>query len=435
MTAGGRSRALSLYHAAASLAEPAVVRWLRFRAGRSTARERERLGERFLPRPAGPLVWLHGVSVGESLSLLPLVAELGALRPELALLVTSRTRSSATLLEQRLPPGVLRSYAPLDLPGCVDRFLRAWRPDVLVLVESELWPGVTQACHRAGLPVALINARMSDRSLRNWRRFPDAARSLLAPVRLAETGDPVMADRLRELGASPAAVRVTGSLKAAGRPLPADPAEVERVRQVLAGRFAWLAASTHEADERVVLAAQQRILRHHPDAVLVVVPRHPERGGALAREAQSRGLPALCRSEGASLPGAGPVYIADTLGELGLWYRGLPVAFIGGSFGGIGGHNPYEPAALGTAILHGPDIANFGGIYRDLDAEGGACPVAGADGLGAALLDRLDATGAPGPAVAGMVARAREIAAPQEGEARRLALRLLQLVDRRGGGG
>ena len=422
--------ALAFYRAAARAVEPLAATWLRLRARRGDERERERLGEPFQPRPEGNLLWLHGVSVGESLSLLPLLDEISRIRPQLRLLVSSRTTSSAALLEKRLPEDVLRSYAPLDLPNCVSRFLRAWRPGALVLTESELWPSLVTACHDSGVPIALVNARMSERSIRNWYRFPRSAKMLLGSVALAETQDASTAIRLVELGAPPDAVHVAGSFKAAGAPLPGDPKEIAAARAVFSGRLAWLAASTHEVDEGIALEAHARILEMRPDACLVVVPRHPERGGALVRAAESRGWRTARRQAGDPIPSSGEAYIADTLGELGLWYRALPVAFVGGSFGGVGGHNPFEPAALGAAILHGPDVANFQTIYDALDRLGGALPVADAEDLSSLVLKLLDREGRPASAARELAGRAAEIAAPAEGEAERLAKRILGMMDR-----
>ena len=387
--------ALSLYRVSAAAFEPAASAWLRFRAWQGDTRERERLGERFQGRPEGDLLWLHGVSVGESLSLLPIVDAVSGLRPDLRLLVTSRTRTSAELLERRLPKGVLRSYAPLDLPNCVRRFLHNWHPDALILAESELWPGLVTACHSAGVPVALINARMSERSIRNWFRFPESARMLLGPVALAETQDAAMAERLVALGAASESVRVTGSLKAASGPLPGNPDEIAEARKALSGRLVWLAASTHEPDEGIVFDAHARILDDRPHASLIIVPRHPERGADILKSARSRGWRSARRGDGDPIPARGTVYVADTLGELGLWYRVAPVAFVGGSFGGIGGHNPFEPAALGAAILHGPDVANFRSIYAALDKGRGARLVSDASGLSRAVLQLLDQEGKP----------------------------------------
>ena len=397
-------------------------------------RERERLGEGFQTRPDGSLLWLHGVSVGESLSLLPLLEAISGLRPDLSLLVTSRTKTSAELLEQRLPKGVLRSYAPLDLPNCVRRFVHAWRPSALILAESELWPGLVTACHSAGIPVALINARMSERSVRNWFRFPESARVLLGPVALAETQDAAMAERLIALGVAPASVRVTGSLKAASGPLPGNPDEVVAARNALSGRLVWLAASTHEADEGIAIDAHARILDSHPNACLVIVPRHPERGADVLRAARLRGWRSARRGSGDPTPESDTVYVADTLGELGLWYRVVPVAFVGGSFGGIGGHNPFEPATLGAAILHGPDVANFRGIYAALDQGRGARPVSDATSLSHAVLELLDGEGRPAALTRDMTRRAAGIAAPREGEAERLANRILEMMERTGHG-
>ena len=429
--------ALSLYRVSATAFEPAASAWLRIRARRGDVRERERLGERFLARPDGSLLWLHGVSVGESLSLLPLIDAISGIRPDVTLLVTSRTRTSAELLEQRLPNGVVRSYAPLDLPNCVRRFLHTWRPSALILTESELWPGLVTACHSGGIPVALINARMSERSVRNWFRFPESARVLLGPVALAETQDAAMAERLIALGAAPASVRVTGSLKAASGPLPGNPDEVIAARKALAGRLVWLAASTHEADEGIAIDAHARILGAHPNACLIIVPRHPERGEDILRAVRSRGWRSARRGSGEPTPESDSVYVADTLGELGLWYRVAQVAFVGGSFGGIGGHNPFEPAMLGAAILHGPDVANFRSIYAALDQKRGARLVSDASSLSRAVLDLLDDEGRPAAEAREMTGRAAEIAAPREGEAERLANRILEMMEyseRRSGG-
>ncbi len=426
--------ALSLYRVSAAAFEPAASAWLRLRARRGDTRERERLGERFQARPDGDLLWLHGVSVGESLSLLPLLDAISGIRPDLNLLVTSRTRTSAELLERRLPKGVLRSYAPLDLPNSIRRFLQTWRPGALILAESELWPGLVTGCHSAGVPVALINARMSERSIRNWFRFPESARMLLGPVALAESQDAAMAERLVALGAAPESVRVTGSLKAASGPLPGDPEEVGAARKALSGRLAWLAASTHEADEEIAFDAHARILGACPRACLIIVPRHPERGADILRAARLRGWRSARRGDGDPIPAGDTVYVADTLGELGLWYRVVPVAFVGGSFGGVGGHNPFEPAALGAAILHGPDVANFRSIYAALDQGRGARPVSSDSSLSSAVLQLLDGEGRPVAAAREMTKRAADIAAPREGEAERLANRILGMMERRGRG-
>ena len=224
-----------------------------------------------------------------------------------------------------------------------------------------------------------------------------------------------MAAKLIELGAAPGAVRVTESLKAAGGPLPCNPEEVALVQRSLFGRFAWLAASTHEEDEEIVFDAHSRILEARPDACLVVVPRHPERGGDLVRVAEARGWQATLRSSGSPLPSSEGVYVADTLGELGLWYRVLPVAFLGGSFGGVGGHNPFEPAALGATILHGPDVVNFHRIYGDLDLNIGACPVEDAVGLSGQILRLLKADGRPTAAAREMAGRGRKDRSSHEG--------------------
>ncbi len=424
----GLPSGLRCYRVATAAAEPFARAWLRLRAPGRGLRERERLGEAGASRPAGDLLWLHGVSVGESLSLLPLLTEIARIRPELGLLVTSRTRTSAEVLEQRLPAGVLQSFAPLDLPRCLGRFLDAWKPGALVLAESELWPGLICACREASVPVVLVNARMSDRSVRNWRRFPDSARYLLEAVEFAEAQDRTTARRLAALGARPGSVGAVGSLKAAGGPPPADPVAVRTVSRALEGRLTWLAASTHAADEAVVLDAHERVLEACPNSRLILVPRHPQRGGENAAAAESRGWRVARRSAGAHPGGGETVYVADTLGELGLWYRVAPVAFVGGSFGGIGGHNPFEPAALGCAILHGGDVENFRDIYRELDRGGGAHRVEDGGDLARFLVRSLDCEGRPHPSVRRLTSRASTIAAPEAGGTERLARRILGVL-------
>jgi 3-deoxy-D-manno-octulosonic-acid transferase len=362
---------LALYGAATALLEPLAPLALRRRAGRGKedpARLGERLGRPGAARPAGPLVWLHGVSVGETTSLLPLVAALRTARPDLALLVTCGTTTAAALLAERLPAQVRRQYAPIDAPGPVRRFLDHWRPDLAVFVESELWPNLVLGAKDRGVRLALVSARMTEASAARWARWPASARALVGAFDLILPQDGATEARLRTLGARPGPQL---NLKRVGAALPAEAAELERLRAAAAGRKVVLAASTHPGEETLVAKAFHRAAPDPAEALLVVAPRHPARGPELARE-----LSATRRGAGEA-PGGG-VHVADTLGELGLFFRLADVVVMGGGFEpGIGGHNPLEPARIGRPILTGPHAFNAADLYAEMFAE--ACAIEAAD--------------------------------------------------------
>jgi 3-deoxy-D-manno-octulosonic-acid transferase len=362
---------LALYGAATGLLEPFAPALLRGRARRGkedAARLTERLGRPGAPRPDGPLVWLHGVSVGETTSLLPLVSALRARRPDLRILVTSGTTTSAALLGQRLPDGVIHQFAPVDAPGAVRRFLDHWRPDLAVFVESELWPNLILAAKARGVRLALLSARMTESSASSWARWPASARALVTAFDLVLPQDDATAGRLRSLGAAPGPQL---NLKLVGDPLPVDDAELSRLRAAMAGRNVVLAASTHPGEEALIAGAFNAAVPNPAEAVLVVAPRHPDRGPQIALE-----LSATRR--GASEPVSGPIHVADTLGELGLFFRLADVVVMGGSFQpGIGGHNPMEPARIGRPILTGPYAFNAADVYAAMFTE--ACAIEAAD--------------------------------------------------------
>ncbi|MCC7320906.1 MAG: hypothetical protein IT542_08005, partial [Rubellimicrobium sp.] len=332
-------------------------------AGISALRRAERRGFASRGRPPGPVLWLHAASLGEGLSILPLIAALRAARPDLSCLVTTLTPTSATILEGRLPEGAFHQFAPLDTPAALRRFLRHWRPALLIVVENDLWPVMLDSADRAGLPRARINARLSPRARRRLRRMPAIMRALVAPFRLATAQDAETATALRALGCPE--VRVTGDMKAAAAPPPADAALLARLRGQIGTRPVWAAVSTHPGEEEVILAAHEEVRRALPDALLILCPRHPERGAAIAALA-----PMTRRALGEGPEGA--VWLVDTLGETGLWYRLAPVTFMGGSLVPVGGHNPWEGAQCGTALLHGPQVANAALAWEALDAAGAA---------------------------------------------------------------
>ncbi|MBO1073204.1 3-deoxy-D-manno-octulosonic acid transferase [Roseomonas marmotae] len=375
---------------------PLLPPLLRYRAARgkeSPERLRERQGFG-AERPDGPLIWLHAASVGESLSLLPLMETLLEQRPGLHLLVTTGTVTAAGLLEQRLPPAVaarvIHRFAPLDVPGWIARFLDGWRPDAVAIAESELWPNRTYALSKRGIPAAMINARISPRSAALWRRWaPGLARDLLARFALVVAQSEDDAARLRDLGAEGAAC--WGNLKAAAAPLPADAAELERLRALIGQRPVFLAASTHPGEDEPALAAHRALAPRLPGLLTVIAPRHPDRGAEVAALA-AQGTPPLSvsrRAEGGRPEPGVEVYVADTLGELGLFFRLAGVALVGGSLVPKGGHNPLEPARLGCPVLFGPHTEHFREVADALLAAGGALRVENARTLAENIQDVL----------------------------------------------
>ncbi len=378
-----------LWRLVAAALAPLAPFWLARRARRGKedpARLAERQGFGADRRP-GRLVWLHGASVGEAMSLLPLLVALAARDPRLRLLVTTGTVTSARLLAERLPADLAgrvdHRFLPLDAPAWVARFLDGWRPDAAVFVESELWPNLLGAAVARGIPLGLVNARLSRKAAAGWARAPGFAARVLGGFRLitAQTADD--AARLRGLGAG--RVETWGNLKAAAAPLPAQPAELTRLRAALSGRPVLVAASTHAGEEALILPLLPGLAAAAPGLLALIVPRHPERGAEVA--ALAGGAPR--RSQGQEPAPGDAVWVADTLGELGLWFRLADAAVIGASFLAPGGHNPLEAARLGCPVLFGPNMASFPEITDALLAAGGAVQVPDAAALAPALADVL----------------------------------------------
>ncbi len=400
------------WHGLATLAAPGLRLMLRRRVARGKeepARLAERRGIDATPRPAGRLIWLHAASVGEAVSLLPV---LDALRSSgAALLVTTGTVTSAAVVAQRAPY-VLHRYVPLDVPAWVARFLDHWRPDAAALLESELWPNMLAACQARRLPLMLLNARMSARSQRGWSRAPGLIRQMLGSFAQVWAQSDADAERLRALGAQN--VSSPGNLKFAADPLPADAAELARLQQVLGSRPRWLAASTHDGEEAIAAEVHARLAPQHPGLLTVIAPRHPARGPALAASLHAR-----ARSAGQDPPAEAGLWLADTMGELGLLYRLCPVVFVGKSLVPGGGQNPLEPARLGCAIAAGPGMSNHAGAVAMLARAGGLVTVVDTaalaawvdyslrtPGLGTAQAAANAATGLPAQAAAALLAMA-----------------------------
>jgi 3-deoxy-D-manno-octulosonic-acid transferase len=398
---------LGLYRTATDAVAPLVRLYLdhRLRRGKEDG---GRLGERFgvasQPRPDGALVWVHAASVGESLSMLPLIERLRRDHPGITVLMTTGTVTSARLMASRLPDGALHQYVPLDRRPWVRRFIDHWRPDAVLWVESELWPNALAEIKARGVPLALVNARMSPRSFRGWRRFPRAARTLLGHFDLCLAQSEDDAAHLTALGAKRVLCR--GNLKFAAAPLPADEMELARLSRAVGRRPVWLAASTHPGEETVVAEAHAALRRRHPDILTIVAPRHPARGAEIAAELGRTGRPVARRD--ASEPAARETefYVADTMGELGIFFRVARVVFVGGSLVPHGGQNPLEPAKLGCALVFGPHMFNFRAIVEELAAARAADTVRDAIGLsdvvGGLLADpaSLRARGAAANAIA-----------------------------------
>ena len=350
----------------------------------------ERRGVASVPRPSGPLIWFHAASVGESLAVLELIRRLLEERDDLHVLVTTGTVTSANVMTERLPERAIHHYAPLDAKPFVTAFLDHWKPDVAVWTESELWPTLVVETHTRGIPMLLLNARMSKASHDKWRFARGMVRSLLERFQTALVQDNLTMVYLRRLGMPTYRMKVMGTLKEGAAALPCDEDDRATMAANLAGRPVWLAASTHEGEEKMVLQAHRMAMRSSPRLLLILVPRHPHRGDELAEQLRADSLRFTRRSADEMPTDEAPVYLADTMGELGLWYRLSPISFVGGSLVAIGGHNPFEPAALGSAILHGPYVTNFVDIYDRLRDGGAARLVSSPDKLAgqvAALLN------------------------------------------------
>lgn len=383
-----RTLALQLYRLATAIFEPFAPLLLKARVKRGKedpARLSERLGHSSFARPAGSLIWLHGASVGESLSHLPLIDHLRHERPDLTLLVTSGTRTASELLAARLPQGVIHHYVPIDAPRAVARFLDHWRPDLALFVESELWPNLILAARDRGVTLALLSARMTKVSAEGWAKWPKTAKALLSSFDLIQAQDSASAERLTALGGT---VQGLANLKSLALPLDYDSVALEALNPGIAGRKVVLAASTHEGEDEIMLRAYGSI--SVPKPLLILAPRHPERGPDVAQLACDQGLKVARRAAAEPLQSSTEVYVADTLGEMGLFYRLADLAIIGGSFlPGIGGHNPLEGARLGVTMMCGNEVFNFAEVCADMVQAQGLVLVASEIELMSALNDLL----------------------------------------------
>lgn len=347
----------------------------------------EKLGQTNVPRPDGPLVWMHAVGVGEVLALPALIREMQRLDPALNVLLTSSTRTSAQAIEHNLPPRTIHQFLPLDSPQYVKRFLNHWQPQLSIWAERDIWPAFICETAKRGIPMALINGRMSAASGDSKQRAKGFFAALYAKFDFIEVQDEISAQQFLRLGVEPEKVSVTTPLKAGANPLADQPAVREHLQNALKNRPIWLAASTHPEDEIQIFKAHTKLLEQQPNSCLILAPRDPSRAKRMLKHAADLGFQASILPDNPDDLNKSQIIILDRVGQLGIWYRLADRCFVGGSIAKVGGHNPYEPALLNCAISHGPNVKNFADDYAAFHFESAAKLVHDADDLAQTLLD------------------------------------------------
>lgn len=382
---------LTLYRMATTLGGPLIRYYLnrRLLAGKEDEdRFPERLGIASLPRPSGKLVWIHAASVGEALSVLPLIDRLGSDFPQTQVLVTTGTVTSARLMLERLPAHARHQFVPVDRVSYVRRFLEHWKPDLALWMESEFWPNLVIETRASAVPMVVLNGRMSERSYTGWRKSRAMIQRILSSFRLVLAQSETDGERFSNLGAKD--VRVPGNLKFSGAPLPVNDDDLARLRSQIGDRPVWLAASTHAGEEALCGRVHAKVREQVPGLLTILVPRHPDRGPAITDELNDLSLNVARRGAGQNIQPGTDVYVADTLGELGLFYRLSPLVLMGKSLLGSGGQNPIEPALLDCALVFGPDMSNFADIAEKLLNAKAAFTVGGEDELRDILITLLN---------------------------------------------
>ncbi len=419
------------YRALGTLAGPVIRNYLnrrRERGREDPERMEERFGRPSVARPAGPLIWIHGASVGEAQSALPLIERLRSDWPGFSILITTGTVTSSRLMAKRLPEGVIHQFVPVDLPSAVNRFLGHWHPEIGLIIESEFWPNLLRKAAWRGTRLVLVNGRISPDSYRGWRHARPVIAELLSKFSLVLARSPEDHEHLVALGANN--VICPGNLKAAAPPLSADAEELERLQAALTGRARWLAASTHPGEDRVAGEIHQALRDRLPRLLTLLAPRHPNRAEEIRHELETLGLNVAQRSLGEPIEPGIDIYLADSIGEMGLWYRLAEVVFVGGSLVPHGGQNVLEPAKLDCAILSGPHTANFSRMAAEMAAAGALRQVDSAAALTAAVAELHENA----ELRLGMIAAARSYADTQAGVLDRtmeaLAPLLQETVDR-----
>lgn len=324
----------------------------------------ERYGEPSRVRPEGELVWIHAASVGEAVSVLPLIQALVARREDRFVLLTTGTVSSAKIMEERLPAGAFHQYVPIDTKDAVTSFLNYWRPQVAIWMESEIWPNLINQTSIRNIPMIMLNARMTSSSFNLWRKTGGLAKSLIKKFDYIHAQTDIAAERLEYLGAEK--VETLGNLKFCSPPLPFRKEPFKVLKEATAGRKMWLAASTHKGEEAYIAAAHIELRSKVRGLLTIIVPRHPDRGDEIMEKLDQAGFRVARRSRGDAIGPDTEIYLADTIGELGIFYRLVDVVFIGGSLVQKGGQNLLEAARLHCAIMHGPHMNNFEEIVQDM---------------------------------------------------------------------
>ena len=350
----------------------------------------EKKGEITKPQPDTPLIWLHAASIGEAQSALILINRLLEIYPEISILITTGTLTSAKVMEQKLPPRAFHQFYPLDHPEWVEEFLEYWSPDVVLWMESELWPNMLTAIKDREIPAILVNAKMSPKSFNMWRFAKPLVTKTLEPFELILTQTSDDAGRYQKLTNQPATI--TGNLKYSAEPLKVDDKAYKALKNQFKDNTTWVFASTHKGEEEMACRIHTVLKNNIPNLITIVVPRHPERRDQILETCKDFDLNIMLRTDEKNAPEKETdVYIADTLGELGLFYRLCPVSCIGRSFSedGGGGHNPLEAAQLGSAVIHGPNVQNLQEIYDDMNEARAALRMAHESQMTGTLLDLL----------------------------------------------
>ena len=364
---------IKLYQNLIRLAYPVAIKSYinkRCRKGKEDLpRFHERLGQAQLPRPQGKLVWFHGASVGESVSMLPLIHKLLELSPDISVMVTTGTRTSAEVMSKRLPARAFHQYIPIDNPPFTSAFLDHWHPDLVLWFESDFWPSMLSGIKERNIPLLLLNGRISDRSFKRWMKFRFVIKEILECFSLCLGQSEQDAARLQQLGAPK--TLCLGNLKYAGLPLPVDHHALSRLQEQIGARPCWLLSATHDNEEEQIGAYLKSLQQTKPHLLTIIAPRHPERGRSIADTlSQKYHLNVSLRSAQDLITPATDVYIADTIGEMGLWYTLSPLTFIGGSLIPHGGQNFMEPSRMHNAVIVGPHMHNFtDAMHRALSAN------------------------------------------------------------------
>ena len=385
-----RPLGLSLYRWATWSAQP-IAKWHMKRRVSKGKEDPSRVIERFgiasSPRPNGTLVWLHAVGVGEVLTIPAVIKAMLELNPDLSFLITSTARNAARALDANMPPKTVHQFVPLDAVPLIDRFLDHWSPDLSIWVEQEVFPNLIWQTQARNIPLALVNSRMGNQSFVSKFRFKRSFFTIYNFFSFIDAQDESTGENLRRLGVDPSKISITPTLKAGADSLSDWPEIREIWARKLVDKTPWCAASLHLEEANEILSAQVKILESDSKRTLILVPRNPNEGDAFVAKCKTMELSSHLLSSDSAVNAKIDVLIADTMGQLGVWYRMCDVAFIGGSLCDVEGHNPYEASNLSCAVLHGPRVANFAKSYADYHANSAAVEVRNSSDLSHAILE------------------------------------------------